>query len=88
MYACVHVYQRSSNLVVKAWGQWMVSIGLRFEPWGKHSGDTQTLGWPSGRFRSRCSGMPVYGHAGSAIGWTQSCLGGFSPLGLSRVAAY
>ena len=65
----------------------MVSIGLRSEPWGKRSGDTQTLGRPSGRFGSRCSGMAVYGHAGLAIGRAQSRLGGFSALGLRRVAA-
>ena len=49
--------QRSSSLVVKAWGQWMVSIGLRFEPSGKHSEDIQTLGRPSGPGVRTCQPM-------------------------------
>ena len=60
--------KKIGKVSINTFGDDNVVVGLRFESWGKHSGDTQTLGRLSSRFGSRCSGMSVYGHAGSAIG--------------------
>ena len=76
-------HQRSSSLVVKAWGQWIVSVGLMFEPGGS------TLEIPRPKVGLRVDSGPGV-RACRSMGMqvrAQSCLSGFSPLGLGRVAA-